>query len=173
MQDKFLCVLAGYDDGTEASLSALQNGLYEAGFSGTQTRNIPMHVTVGTFPVEEEEKAADMVRRIAADTQPFELSLSHIGIFAGSKVLFVAPDGKRELLELREHFGASHGWVPHTTMLIDQPEEIHRALPVLMDSFVPSCGQITCLHLYEFFPPRHILTVSLGDARSDRQEEKQ
>ena len=165
MQDKFLCVLAGYDDGTEHRLAALQNSLYEAGFAGTQTKDIPMHITVGTFPVEEEERAAGLVCRIAAETQPFELSLSHIGMFAGSKVLFVAPDGKRELLELREHFGASHGWVPHTTMLIDQPEEIYRALPVLMNAFAPSCGTITCLHLYEFFPSRHILTVHLGSAR--------
>lgn len=159
MPDRFLCVLAGYDDETERRLAALQRGLYEAGFSGTQTKNIPMHITVGTFPVEEEERAADMVRRIAAGTQPFELSLSHIGMFAGSKVLFVAPDGKRELLELREHFGASHGWVPHTTMLIDRPETIYQALPVLMNAFAPSCGTITCLQLYEFFPARHILTV--------------
>jgi len=165
MQDKFLCVLAGYDDQTEARLAALQNTLYEAGFSGSQTRNIPMHITAGTFPVEEEERAAALVRSVAAATQPFEVSLSHIGLFAGSRVLFVAPDGKRELFELREHFGAFHGWVPHTTMLIDQPETVYRALPVLMDAFAPSCGTITCLHLYEFFPSRHILTVALGEAQ--------
>ncbi len=172
MPDKFLCVLAGYDSEAEARLSSFQNSLYEAGFSGTQTKNIPMHITVGRFPVEEEDRAAELVRSAAAHTQPFELSLSHTGIFAGSKVLFVAPDGKRELLALREYFGASHGWVPHTTMLIDQPDTIYQALPVLMDVFVPSCGQITCLHLYEFFPPRHILTVELGKAPDTEQEEK-
>ena len=172
MQDKFLCVLAGYDDETECRLSSFQNSLYDAGFTGTQTKDIPMHITVGRFPVEEEESAASLVRRAAAVTQPFEVSLSHVGMFAGSQVLFVAPDGKRELLELREHFGASHGWVPHTTMLIDRPEEVYRALPVLMGAFVPSCGTVTCLHLYEFFPSRHILTVPLGRSRSFEQEEK-
>lgn len=166
MQDKFLCVLAGYDGETETRLASMQNRLYEAGFNGTQTRNIPMHITVGRFPTEEEDRVSALVRSVAAVTEPFELSLSHVGMFAGSRVLFAAPDGKRELLALREHFGESHGWVPHTTMLIDQPEEIYRALPVLMDAFVPSCGNITCLHLYEFFPSRHILTVPLGNPQS-------
>jgi len=171
-QDKFLCVLAGYDDGSQARLAAFQNSLYEAGFAGTQTKDIPMHITVGTFPVEEEEKVRALVRSVAAGTQPFEISVSHAGMFAGSKVLFAAPDGKRELLALREHFGESHGWVPHTTMLIDQPETVYRALPVLMESFAPFCGKITALHLYEFFPSRHILTVPLGQAQSAEQEEK-
>ena len=164
--------MAGYDSQSEQQLVSFQNSLYQAGFDGTQTKNIPMHITMGTFPVEEEDKACALLRSIAADTQPFEISVSHVGVFAGSKVLFAAPDGRRELLALRERFGESHGWVPHTTMLIDRPETVHRALPVLMNAFFPLRGEITSLHLYEFFPARHILTVGLGQTRNDNQKEK-
>lgn len=174
--EKFLCVLAGYDDRTEQRLAAMQNSLYEAGFSGTQTRDIPMHITMGTFAVEEEQSLSERLRRVAADTGPFFVHLSHVGMFGGSRVLFAAPDCSRELLALRERFSDSRPfppvWVPHTTMLIDRPETVYRALPVLMEAFEPVIGKITCLHLYEFFPSRHILTVTLGEAQGAEQEEK-
>lgn len=34
MDNKMICVLAGYDDATEARLSGIQKDLYAAGFSG-------------------------------------------------------------------------------------------------------------------------------------------
>ena len=172
MNDKFLCVLAGYDEASEERLTGFQNELYRAGFVGTQTKDVPMHVTMGTFPVEDEERVTGLVRTIAADTEPFLISVSHVGLFAGSKVLFAAPDCSRELLALREHFGASPGWVPHTTMLIDEPETVQRALPVLMEQFTPLAGKVTSLHLCEFFPTRHILTVRLGSSQLADTEEK-
>ena len=45
------------------------------------------------------------------------------------------------------------------SMLIDQPETIYRALPVLMEDFSAFQGRVHALHLYEFFPTRHILSV--------------
>ena len=38
---KSLYILAGYDDNTEKYLAGNQNKLYEEGFSGTHTKNIP------------------------------------------------------------------------------------------------------------------------------------
>ena len=46
MAEKALYVLAGYDDDTEKLLSGIQNKLYEQGFSGVQTKGIPMHFTI-------------------------------------------------------------------------------------------------------------------------------
>lgn len=160
--NKFLCVLAGYDDETQARLAALQNTLYAHGFIGTQTKDLLMHITLGTFKPEQEAQALKLVREVAEKHAPFELSLSHIGLFGGGEVLFVAPDLRAELAALREEFGASFGWTPHTTMLIDKRDVIAQALPVLIDSFQPLRGTVTSLHLYEFWPSRHITSFELA-----------
>lgn len=73
--------------------------------------------------------------------------------------MFVAPDPNYELIELKERFGDSYNWTPHTTMLIDNPDTIYKALPLVMNEFSAFDGKVTSLHLYEFFPTRHILSV--------------
>ena len=164
MTDKALYILAGYDNATEQHLSSLQNELYKHGFSGQQTKNIPQHITLDSFPCEQEQELITRLQALATDTKEFPVTFSHIGIFSGSKVLFVAPDCSKELLELKEKFGSSEGWTPHTTMLIDEPETILQAAPILLERFSPFAGKVTALHLYEFWPTRHILSVALGKA---------
>ena len=161
MADKALYVLAGYDESTEQRLAGIQNGLYRLGFTGTHTKNIPQHITLGSFPVEQEAELVDLVHRTADTTVPFEVTFNHVGLFTGAKVLFIAPDTSKELLELKEHFGNSYGWTPHTTMLIDEQETVLNALPEVIRTFSSFRGSVTSLHLYEFFPARHILTVEL------------
>lgn len=46
-------------------------------------------------------------------------------------------------------------------MLIDEPENIQQAVPMVMREFASFNGKVTCLHLYEFWPTQPILTVSL------------
>ena len=53
---KFLCVLAGYDYNTGSKLQGIQDHLYEIGFDGVQTKDIPMHITLGTYEVTKEEE---------------------------------------------------------------------------------------------------------------------
>ena len=159
MEGKALYVLAGFDGKTEKKLSNIQNKLYEHGFSGTQTKNIPLHITLGSFSTDKEKELIDFLQKLSKQVDSFEVNLSHVGIFCGSRVIFVAPDCNRNLLELKENFGDSYGWTPHTTMLIDNPDVIHEALPAVMKEFTPICGKVTTLYLYEFFPTRHILTV--------------
>lgn len=52
MVGKMLYVLAGYDQATQGRLAGMQDKLYAKGFCGEHTRGIPMHVTLGSFPVE-------------------------------------------------------------------------------------------------------------------------
>ena len=161
MDNKFLCVMAGYDENTEKKLSELQNELYEQGFSGKHTKDLPQHITLGTFPVEQEEELIELVKKVVKETGKFDITFNHIGIFGGSEVLFIAPDTSDSLLELKEHFGDSLNWTPHTTMLIDHKENIFRAIPIVADHFSSFRGQIQSVHLYEFWPTRHILTLTL------------
>lgn len=161
MANKALYILAGYDNETEAHLSNIQNKLYELGFIGTQTKNIPQHITLGAFSTNCESKLIDSLKTLAKTTAPIYITFNHVGIFGGSKVLFIAPDCSEELLKLKENFGSSYNWTPHTTMLVDTPDMIYRALPTVMEQFSAFSGKITTLHLYEFFPTRHILSVTL------------
>ena len=163
MKDKILCVMAGYDSITDQQLSNIQNKLYEKGYVGNQTKSLPQHITLGVFPVDKEQELIDLVHNVARDTKPFKITLNHIGIFGGGEVLFLSPDVNYELLTLKEHFGESQGWTPHSTMLIDSVDKIAGAISIVLECFSPFRGQIQNIHLYEFWPTRHILTVSLAE----------
>lgn len=162
MSDNFLCVMAGYDKDTEEYLASIQNALYAAGFTGTHTKNIPQHITLGTYSVDRETELVTLVRRVATETKMFSVSFNHIGIFGGSKVLFIAPDPDRNLLTLKERFGDSRHWTPHTTMLIDQPDTICAALPIVAEQFSAFVGEVQSIYVYEFWPTRHIISLSLA-----------
>lgn len=160
---KALYILAGYDDNTEKYLSGIQNKLYESGFVGTQTKNIPMHTTLGSFPCEKEEELIEFLKKLSAETKAFEVTFNHIGMFGGGNVLFIAPDANHRLLDLKEKFGSSYNWAAHTTMLIDDARVVQQALPVVLEQFKAFSGKVSKLHLYEFFPTRHIISVDLAE----------
>jgi 2'-5' RNA ligase len=159
MSEKILCVMAGFDDITEKHLFKMQSNLYEKGFIGTQTKDLPQHITLGVFPVEKENELIDLVTQVSKEFKPFDIAFNHIGIFGGSRVLFIAPDPNAQLLGLKENFGESFNWTPHTTMLIDESETIYKALPVVADNFEAFQGQVQEIHLFEFWPTRHILSL--------------
>jgi 2'-5' RNA ligase len=166
MEDKSLYVLAGYDYQTEKRLAGMQNKLYEQGFDGVQTKNIPMHFTLGSYDTEREEELKERLKEIGKNLPAFEVSFNHIGLFKSpeTEVLFVAPDVSKKMLELKDRFldcKDIFDWSAHTTLLIDRPDEIQRAIPVVMDDFYPLKGKVTTLYLYEFWPTRHILTIDL------------
>ncbi len=158
---KALYILAGYDEATEKRLSGLQNKLYSLGFTGSHTKNIPMHVTLGSFPTDMEEELVKKLHELSEVTAPVKTTFNHIGIFGGGKVLFACPDVSHELLSLKENFGSPEGWTAHSTLLIDEPEVVLKALPAVMEDFSSFSGEFTALHLYEFFPTRHICSVQL------------
>lgn len=161
MADKALYVMAGYDDRTEAYLAGIQNKMYENGFFGVHTKNLPQHITLCSFPVDQERELIQKIQNLAQTKTPFNITFNHVGIFSGSRVLFIAPDINRELLDLQEEFGVSFNWTPHTTMLIDEPGVVLQALPLVLEDFAAFQGKVTTLHLYEFWPTRHILSVNL------------
>lgn len=162
LKNKLLCVMAGYDDDTENYLSEIQKKLYEQGFCGTHTKNIPQHITLGTFDIEKEEELVNLLNSIAQKINSFDITFNHIGIFNGSKALFIAPDTSKNLIELKEMFEDSSNWTPHTTMLIDEPEVIFKAMPVVLDNFKSFKGKVESIHLYEFWPANNILSVELN-----------
>jgi len=161
MGDKFLCVLAGYDSITENEINKIKNILNQNGFIGNQTKGLPNHITLGYYSVDREKELIDKLQAISSDLHVVNISFNHIGIFGGSKVVFISPDINSDLINLKEKFEENINWTPHSTLLIDEPEIIQKVIPLIMDEFKPMHGTIESLHLYEFMPARHILSVSL------------
>ena len=133
----------------------------QAGFTGKQTKGIPYHITLGTFEPEDEARVIRRAQEAARVTGAFTLRLAYIGLF-GLNVLFVAPAVRQELLNLAQAVVPGGGtadeypWVAHTTLLMDEPEAIRRAVPIAAEAFVPFRARVVSVGVYEYFPERII-----------------
>ena len=166
MAEQFLTLMADYCEEDQARISVWYDALQQAGFTGTQTPGLNHHISLATFPLDQEEEAVALTRRVAAEFAPVEVAICHVGVFPGGKVLFAAPDMSPQLTALQRACAGErplngYAWTPHTTMLIDEPEVIGAALPVLMRHFTPMLARIDRLHLCAFWPTREIITVEL------------
>jgi len=159
----FLCAMAVYDDQTQRRIEKIRARLVEAGFVGRQTKDLPHHITLGIFQPREREEASAAMDTALRQTRAFSVDFNHVGVFGGSQVLFLAPDTNRELLTLKEHFGPSRGWTPHTTLLIDGPEQVYKALPLALEGFAPFEGRVNGLLWYQFCPRELLREESLPD----------
>lgn len=165
MAESFLTLMADYCPEDQQRISVWYGALQDAGFTGTQTPGLRHHISLATFPPEQEAEAIALTKALAARFAPVNADIRHVGVFPGGRVLFAAPDLSPELAALQRACGNGpvngFPWTPHTTMLIDEPEVVGRALPVLMRHFAPITARIDRLHLCAFWPTREILTVAL------------
>ena len=165
MQNKALYILAQFDEETQNILTDYYNILCQNGFIGNQTKDIPYHFTLGSCDVGCEEQLIDMLDEVCSNTNYIDISLSYIGLF-GQNVLFIAPSMNFELLNLQQSFFTDgscgcHKWVAHATLLLDEPETILKAIPIITDKFKPFKARIESVGLYEFFPARFIKEYKL------------
>ena len=167
MAEEFLTLMADLDDDSQTIMSTWYNSLIQAGFRGTQTPNLPFHISMASFPLKKEQEAVKLAKKVAGEFSPISVHISHIGLFAGGNVLYAAPDmNPANLLNLRQAVKTEkheqYQWTPHATILIDDPETIQKAMPVFVEQFHPFMGKITKLQLCAFWPTREIAAVSLG-----------
>ena len=112
-----------------------------------------------------EKEAVERMRKVASEFETFPVHLSHMGMFAGGNVLFAAPERDAALNALHEALEFDvpqpHPWTPHATILIDDPETVRAALPLVVKNFTPLLGKVTRLHLCEFQPKREIASFDL------------
>lgn len=167
MAEEFLTLMADLDDAAQARMGGWYQALREAGFTGVQTPGLPYHISLVTFPLSREREAAALIRRAAADFAAFPVHFSHIGLFAGGRALFAAPERNPRLDALQAACepqpDPSRPWTPHATLLIDDPATICAALPTLVRCFTPFVAHITRLHLCAFWPTREIASLALRD----------
>lgn len=169
MAEQFLTLMADLDAASQDIMSGWYTELKEVGFAGTQTPGLPYHISLATFSLEKEQEVVSLMQKVAAEFAPVPVHISHVGMFAGGKVLFGAPEVNPELTALHEACAKDtmqkYPWTPHATLLIDEPEIVYAAVPVLMKSFRPILGKITRLHLCAFWPTREIAAVELSGQR--------
>lgn len=166
MAEQFLTLMADYGEADQARISVWYDALQNAGFTGTQTPGLNHHISLATFPLEQEEEAIALTKSIAAEFAPVDVAIRHVGVMPGGRCLFAAPDMSPALTALQQACAQGrplngYPWLPHTTLLIDAPEVIGAALPTLMQTFTPIMAKITRLHLCAFWPTREIITAEL------------
>ena len=164
--EQFLTLMADLDEAAQERMAEWYRTLREAGFTGTQTPGLPYHISLATFPTDEEETAVRVMEKAAGERAPVPVHISHVGIFAPGKVLFGGPELNPALLALHDaceiHPDPARPWTPHVTLLIDEPETVSAAVPVWLRCFQPFFAEITRLHLCAFWPTREIGAVMLG-----------
>ena len=166
MAEQFLTLMADLDDASQHLLGGWYKKLQDAGFTGTQTPGLPFHISIASFSPEKEAEAVREMKELAVRFSAIPVHISHIGLFAGGRILYAAPDmNPADLLDLRKAVQTEtqerFPWTPHCTILIDEAETIRKALPVLVEQFKPFMGRITKLHLCAFWPTREICTAAL------------
>ena len=166
MADKILDLMAVLDVESQKKLEKWYKDLVNEGFVGQQTKDIPYHVTLAIFDPSREDVVVAEMKELAGKFEAIPVHISHIGIFAGGKVLYAAPDmNPAGLLSLREavktETSEQFPWTPHVSILLDEPNAICEAIPLFVRNFKPFMGYITKLSLCEFWPTREILTVEL------------
>ena len=166
MAEEFLTLMADLDDESQQILSGWYGKLQDKGFNGVQTPNLPFHISLGCFSLDKEPEVVNEMKELAERFKAVPVHISHIGLFAGGKVLYAAPDmNPADLLSLRQAIKTETNekfpWTPHATIMIDEAETIQKALSILVEHFHPFMGKITKLHLCAFWPTREIDTVYL------------
>ena len=166
MAEEFLTIMADLDDNAQARMSAWYDALKEAGFTGKQTPGLPFHISLATFPLDKEQEAVAITRKAGAAFSAVPVHISHMGLFAGGRVLFCGPERNPKLDALQaacEKKPQKYPWTPHVTVLIDEPDAVCAALPVLIKHFSPFVANIERLHLCAFWPTREIASIQLKE----------
>ncbi len=166
MTEQFLTLMADLDGHSQEIMSGWYADLKDAGFTGIQTPGLPFHISLATFSLDQEREAVEETHRLGEVFSPMPVHISHMGLFAGGRILFGAPDmNPAELLQLHDAIRIGrkdeYPWTPHATILIDEPETVRDALRILVNTFYPFTAKITRLHLCAFWPTREIASVPL------------
>lgn len=170
MAEEFLTLMAELDSDSQARLSAWYERLKEAGFTGTQTPGLPFHISLATFPLEKEREAAELTKQAGEAFSRTPVQISHMGLFAGGRVLFCGPERNPRMDALHaacEKYPQKYPWTPHVTLLIDEPDTVCAALPVLVKHFTPFAASIAKLRLCAFWPVREIANAPLRGEKRD------
>ena len=172
-KDKFITVMAVLDEDTQCLLQGIQEDLERQYGVDTKTKDIPYHITLGSYAVEETDEIVARISRIAEMTKPFPVRLGGLNHF-GNQVRYIEPEVNGELIDLHKHFDSDyangfHNWVPHITVYRhNAPTEIECSRELLSKLENLANATIVGIELGEFFPPRKIVRVLFDPCGENR-----
>jgi len=163
--DKKLYLLAELDNASQLEIKEIEKIIIENGFIGKQTKDIPYHITLCSFPIEMENRLKDLMENLCKKYKKISINFTSLGLF-GLKVLFMNPNMNIELIEIYNYlkensFEKDCDLSAHTTLIIDEPEIIIKILPKIVEKYKGLNGEIKYISLYEFFPVRFIKRIEL------------
>lgn len=162
--DKFLTVFAVFDDETQRKLKKIQDDLLSLGEKGTQTMDIPFHISLGSFPLEDKELLKARIKKVCSENSEFYITLNKINHF-DNKVLFIEPKKSKELKKLHNIFDMNYAdglpYHAHTTLFCANKEQVIKAKKYLSKIFKPITAKITGIQMGEFFPTKMIVEEKL------------
>ena len=163
--DKKLYILAELDNDVQKKIMEYGKIIMDSGFIGKQTKDIPYHITLSSYSTEKEEYLKNLLENIVIEFDVFDISYSGFGLF-NLNVLYLNPCMNMNLLRLYEFtkdesLNRKNDLAAHTTLLIDEPENILKVLPKMVEHNKEISGKIKYISLYEFFPKRLIKRIEL------------
>lgn len=120
-KEKFLTIYAVFDEETQRKLNKIQQEIEAKYPAGSQTRGIPFHISLGSFPVEEKAALIGRIGKWIEELKPFSIELEGLGHF-DNQLLYVKPNLNAELEALHQIFEGNYSdgypWVPHVTFIL-------------------------------------------------------
>lgn len=170
MKNKFLTVFAVFDEATQKKLKSFQDSVLGLGCPGTQTMDIPFHISLGSFKVEDERELKARIKSACSHQRAFEIRLQKVGHFS-NRVLFIEPEENAPLRRLHDLFDGNFAdgfpWHAHATIFCGEEAQVIKAKSRLDDIFVPIQGKITGIQMGEFFPTRMISAEDFCERRQN------
>lgn len=163
-----------FDTESENRIRSLWKNVVDSGVNSfmLDTDSVP-HITLASCDQIAGDVFYPRLKEFAAQTQPFSLVLSSIGIFAsGSHVLYLAPVITDKLLDIHTsihkllcektcsaanvHYQPNH-WTPHCTLAVNMPlEECIKGTASLLPEFQPIEVTVEALQVVEAYPIRYL-----------------
>ncbi len=166
-KEKFITVMAVFDENTQEILSNIENEFEQQYGPDTKTSGIPFHITLGSYSVDETDEIVSRIIDVAKNIKPINVHFTGFGHF-GNMVRFIKPEINEELLNLHTHFDSDYangfkGWKPHITLYRhSEPMEIEISKSITDKLEALTNAKIVGIELGEFFPPKKIIHVTFN-----------
>ena len=163
-KDKFITVMAIFDDDTQELMRSIQCDFEQLYGVDTKTKDIPFHITLGSYAVDETDKIVSRIASVAKQTESFAVKFIGLKHF-GNLVRYIEPEISTDLINLHEHFDSDYangysGWMPHATVYRhSEPNEIELTKQIRDKLEKLTNSTIIGIELGEFFPPKQIVRV--------------
>lgn len=163
-KDKFITVMAILDNKTQELMQRIQADLEHQYGVDTKTKDIPFHITLGSYAVEDTTKIVGRIMDIAIQTRSFDIEFEGLNHF-NNLVRFMEPKISDELLHLHSCFNSDYAngydnWIPHATVYRhSEPMEIKLSDQIASKIDLLKYAKIVGIELGEFFPAKRIIRV--------------